>query len=488
MADPLQVIDQVCRRRARLAAACAAARWLPPALLTIAVALGLSMLGAHTWERWGWALARRIQAHLQVGLWAAAAAALLTAALVGWRAAVANSQRLAAAELLDRHLGSHQTLITLVSVPTSQRSALFPLLWRHGAQAVAGLDPVRALPFPWGRMIRQVLAAGLFSFLGLVLVLILVVGLTNNPLVDQAHQLRKLAREMEGQAHDAQGRRLAASLNAAAAALDNPRLPAQVKLKQIAAARRELEQAEQPPPPAPGRSGRSGGNGTSGGTASRQAGNNPGKGAQGQGAGSESAGNGTQGNSSGAGHQGKAPTPGDALAAAQHDLTMAEAALSQAPRMPSGKDQSSGSQPSGSQPQPKMFAATGHPPQPNRKPQGTIVQPNAIANASNLGTPRRNESGTAKGDTHLGQFPQPVRYERFYKPGEGPGIGIKNARYVLFRIPPASPAVGAGQVVPDQERPAATLPFANLPLDEVKVKAEPQESQLIPPRYRELLR
>jgi hypothetical protein len=487
MADPLQIIDRVRRRRASVAAACAAARWLPPALLTVAVAFGLSFLGAHTWERWGWALASRVEAHLQGALLGAAAAALLTAALIAWRAALANSERLAAAELLDRHLGSHQALTTLATLPTSQRSALFPLLWRHAAQAVEGLNAVSALPFPWGRMIRQLLAAALLSILGLAMVLAMVVGISSNPLVDQAHRLRKLAREMEGQARDAQGRRLAAALKAAAAALDNPRLPAQAKLKQIAAAKRELQQAEQPPPPAPGRSGRSGGNGASGGTASRQTGNHQGQGAQGKGAGSASAGRGSQGNNSGTGHQGQSPTPTSAMAAAQHDLTMAEAALSQPPRTPSGKDNGSGNQQSGSQPQPKMFAATGQAPQPNHKPQGTIVQPNTVANASNLGTPRRNESGTAKGDTHLGQFPQPVRYERFYKPGEGPGIGIKNARYVLFRIPPASPAVGAGRVVPDQERPVATVPFKNLPLDEVKVKAQPQESQLIPPRYRELL-
>lgn len=483
MADPLQVIDRVRRRRASLAAACAAARWLPPCLLAVAVALGLTPLGAHTWERWGWALAGGAAPHLRAALLAAAAAALLVGALVAWRAAVANGELPAAAELLDRQLGSHETLITVATIPTNQRSALFPLLWHQAAQAVEYLNPVRALPLPWGRMLRQGVAAGVLSALGLALLIAVVLGLSNNPLVDQAHQLRKLAREMQEQAHDAQGRRLAAALKAAAAALDNPRLPAQAKLRQLAAAKQELQQAEQPPPPAPGRSGRSGGNGAAGKTASNQAGHN-----QGNGAGSGSGGGGAQGNSPGAGHQGTAQKPSAAMAAAQHDLTMAEAALSQGPRTPSGKDNGNGANPAGQQPQPKLFAATGNTPQPNQNTKGTLVQPNTVANASNLGTPRRNESGTAKGDTHLGQFPQPVRYEHFYKPGEGPGIGIKNARYVLFRIPPASPAAGAGRLVPDQERPVATLPFENLPLDQVKVKAEPQESQLIPPRYRELLR
>ncbi len=93
------------------------------------------------------------------------------------------------------------------------------------------------------------------------------------------------------------------------------------------------------------------------------------------------------------------------------------------------------------------------------------------------------------GDTHLGQFPAPVRFERFYKAGEhGPPIEIKDARYVLFRIPPATTASGAGKTVLDKERPTASTPYSNLPLKEERITAAPDERQLVPPRYRDLLR
>jgi hypothetical protein len=89
----------------------------------------------------------------------------------------------------------------------------------------------------------------------------------------------------------------------------------------------------------------------------------------------------------------------------------------------------------------------------------------------------------------LGQFPEPGNFERFYKAGEhGPPLDIKNARYVLFRIPPAIQRGGGGKSVLDNERPSATVPYENLPLKEERIAADPDERQLVPPRYRDLLR
>ena len=53
--------------------------------------------------------------------------------------------------------------------------------------------------------------------------------------------------------------------------------------------------------------------------------------------------------------------------------------------------------------------------------------------------------------------PSPGNFERFYKAGEhGAPLDIKNARYVLFRIPPAAQSGGSrGKSVVDNERTSA---------------------------------
>ena len=100
----------------------------------------------------------------------------------------------------------------------------------------------------------------------------------------------------------------------------------------------------------------------------------------------------------------------------------------------------------------------------------------------------KNDKGSIKGDTRLGEFPAPVRYERFYKPGEhGPPVEIRDARYVRFRLPTAPAAGGTGKTVLDTERPAASTPYANVPLKEQNLEATPDERQQIPPRYRDLI-
>ncbi len=99
-----------------------------------------------------------------------------------------------------------------------------------------------------------------------------------------------------------------------------------------------------------------------------------------------------------------------------------------------------------------------------------------------------NDKGSDKGDTRLGQFPAPVRYDRFYKPGEkGPPIELRDARYVVFRLPSAPSSSGGGKTVLDTERPEASAPYSNAPLKAEQLEATPDERQLVPPRYRDLI-
>lgn len=93
------------------------------------------------------------------------------------------------------------------------------------------------------------------------------------------------------------------------------------------------------------------------------------------------------------------------------------------------------------------------------------------------------------GDTHLGEFPKPGNYQRFYKLGErGPAINIRDARYVTFQLPTEIESAGTGVLVPDNTRSQAATPYTNSPLKPERLPASPDEQQLVPPRYRELLR
>jgi hypothetical protein len=90
----------------------------------------------------------------------------------------------------------------------------------------------------------------------------------------------------------------------------------------------------------------------------------------------------------------------------------------------------------------------------------------------------------------LGDFPKAANYERFYKLGEkGPPIDIRDARYVVFRMPAAVVSAGGeGKTVADASNPSASVPYTNVPLKEGQATASPDEQQLVPPRYRDLIR
>jgi len=66
-------------------------------------------------------------------------------------------------------------------------------------------------------------------------------------------------------------------------------------------------------------------------------------------------------------------------------------------------------------------------------------------------------------------------------------IDLRDARYLIFRLPSATSAAGGGKTVLDTERPAASTPYSNVPLKEERLEAAPDERQLVPPRYRDLI-
>ncbi len=499
MTDPVKTIQTVQGCLARLAAVQTLTSLLPPVIVLAGAALGLRALGEYSWERWGFAIAADRLRLVQIVLLCAAALGVAIAAVLAFLSFRLSEDPIAAAELIDRKLGCRQEVLTLAtlggSTQGSARSPLFPLLWQRAAQHLDRLDPARTFPFQLKQPLRQAL------FLTGCTVGLLVVGISvllaakQAPLGADGRQLRKIAREIANSGPgDAQTQELAARLRAVADALENPKVPPETKLGQLASVEQELKaQQQRRQQQAASSKGESAGKGT-------------GKGNQGQGAGEgkEGTGQGKEGTGQGQGKGGGKGTGGDGagkpgkgevqLAEARKDISKVQARLEAAAKQKSGQQEHGG-------------GLKARSPRPGEQPD--LAKLESAANSSNLnqfksnqkhgqeqgnsrregaGQPRR-DFGSSQGDTHLGQFPQPGNFERFYKAGEhGAPLDVKNARYVLFRIPPALISAGGGKSVVDNDRPSATVPYANLPLKEERIAADPDEHQLVPPRYRDLLR
>jgi hypothetical protein len=96
------------------------------------------------------------------------------------------------------------------------------------------------------------------------------------------------------------------------------------------------------------------------------------------------------------------------------------------------------------------------------------------------------DQGSSQGDTRLGEFPTPAKTQRFSKGGSD-ALSIHDARYVMFRLPTVNPVGPGGTTVIDPNRTKATAPYVNAPLKETSSDAPPDERQLVPPRYRDLI-
>ena len=502
MTDPVKAIQTVKDRLARLAVLQTIAALLPCVVLIAAAAIGLRALGEYSWEPLGFGMpADQLRMAQLVLLSIAALGVVITLALAFWSFRRSENS-IAAAELIDRKLGCHQEVLTLAALrdspPGASRSALFPLLWRRAAQHLERLDAAKAFPFQFKQTMRQAL------FLTGCTVGLLAAGIsvllasTQGPLNGGSRQLRKVAREIANSgAGDAQAQELANHLRAVADLLDNPKVPTQAKLEQLASVERELKTEQQR---------RQQQKASSKGQSAAMAG---GKGIHGKGTGeagesTERAGAGKEGSGQGSGKGtgkgnggGGADTGGKGevkLAEARQDISKIQARLEAEAKQKAGQQHEGG-------------GTKGRSARPGEQPD--LARLESVSNSSNLNQFKsgqqhnqeqgnsqragadqtRRDFGSSQGDTHLGQFPQPGNFEKFYKAGEhGAPMDVKNARFVLFRIPPSLISAGGGKSVIDNDRTAATVPYANLPLKDERVAADPDEHQLVPPRYRDLLR
>jgi hypothetical protein len=492
--NPVEQIAAARRRLKRVAALRAGLTLFVPALTALMLAATLRAIGAATWERIGYVLAPARLGGLRLALLTGGVAALAGCALMAWRAWREADDFMDAAERVDDAVNGHQEIVTLASLanpaePSSQRaqrSPLFPLLWRRAAGYLERFDPDGAFAFEVRRpLVRSLPIAAVI----VVIFAAAAVAMVRPPTPEQlqARKLRAAAEQLASSPSSAD-RELASKILAAAAALENPELPPQEKLARLAEVMRELQkqqhQGSTPEQSAKNSSGSGNSRGKSGkGTGqgsgqSQDIGNGQGKG-QGQG----------QGQGEGQGNNPNGPKSKEQIVELRNDLSKAQAQIetgagssSNAPK-PGQGDKGNALKP-GSNPNEK-----GPSPQPDSMAQGNIPRPGTSAKdkmPSGGMKGGKNEKG-GNGDTHLGEFPVAENFPRFYKPSEGPAIEIRDARYVLFRLPTEVVSANGGKLVADTNRPTASVPYANVPLKAERLDATPQERQLVPPRYRDLI-
>lgn len=482
MINPVELIGNARRRLARIAALRAGLYLVLPAATLAVIAAIFAPIGALTWERFGYVLSPALAADVRLGLIAGVFAILLAGAALAFRAYARANDFVGAAERVDTLVDGHQQVLTLATLADperaeavrSLRTQLFPVLWRHVIGLLGSFDVKRAFRFEVGAPLARssILALGAVVMLGLAML-----ALVRPPTTAQteAAALRKIARKLES-TPSPYNKALAQKVLAAASSLENPKLPPEERLKQLADVMNELRK----PPPAPPQTSARSGSGKSGGEGKSGKGKGTGNGT-GEGAG--------KGKGPGAGPNEGAQKGKQQIAELRNEISKAQARIEMESK-------------SGGKPEAKPSSAeqAGRAPKPGEKPnQKEQAQKLAEAHAPVTGkmqpklpqpgpsAAKKNQKG-AQGDTHLGQFPAPEKFQRFYKLGEhGPALAIKDARYVVFRLPSEISAGAGGKTVPDTSRPRATTPYVNIPLREQRLETAPEERQLIPPRYRDLI-
>jgi hypothetical protein len=514
--NPLEIIGSAGARIARLAAIRIFLYALGPALTAIALGALLGPIGDLTWTKWGYALAPDRAEALSWSLFAVAAGALVVGAIMAWREYRARIDFIGVAVELDDLLGSQEQIVTLATLANpagpdsirARRTPLFPVLWRRAIACFEGFDAKREFKLEAGEPLRR---SSIFAGIVALAMILATLGLMRvpSPGTLEAATLRAIATRIAKTASTAEDSDLVAKIREAADALENPKLPPEEKKKRIEEAKQQAEKAAEK------RSNSQSGNGQGTGTSKAQngtgnskgsgqgkseaAGTGAGQGKSGSGEGQSEAGKGSgknQGGKTGSGtakNNSSDKNKGDKSSVElQNELAKAEAQVETAdaknpgPESQPGDDKNKG----GNKPGDDQNKNGGSQPNPNMA--GNIPKPGANGDRNIPAGGGKNSNGTDRGsnlgDTHLGEMPMPLNAQRYLKPGEkGAAVDIRDARYVMFRIPGATVSAGTGKTVLDSERHRATTAYVNAPLAPSSDNAPPDERQLVPPRYRDMI-
>ena len=511
MDNPVETIGIASARIARLAAIRAMLCAVAPALTAIALGVFLEPIGDATWTRLGYGLAPERAAVLSLALIGAGVVVLAAGLAMAFRAYRRANDFVAAAAELDDRLDGDQEIVTFAtladpSAPDSiraRRTPLFPILWRHAIALFANLDVRREFRLEAGEPLKR---SSIFAGVVALAMVLATLGLVRAPTREntEAAKLRAIAEEIARASASADDSALADKIRQAANALENSKLPPEEKKKRIEEAMREADKAAQK------RNNSQSGKNQGAGKSNAQNGNGNGK-SQRQGN-SAGAGSGEGNSATGAGQSPRGESSGSGKGATGKNSAKNEGGKGSAKN--DKNDQNKADQSSvelhnelakaeaqvetanaknpGPENQPGNDKNQGGGSQPDSNRPGSIAKPGANGD-HNIpaagGKPKNNKDmGSNLGDTHLGEMPTSTNAQRYLKPGEkGAALDIKDARYVMFRLPGAPSSGTGGKTVLDIDRPTATTGYVNAPLAPSSDDAPPDERQLVPPRYRDMI-
>ena len=504
--NPVELISHARTRIARIAAIRASIYFLAPALTAIAVGAMLPVIGALTWHRMGYVVSPEVMSDARVALLAVGFVAVLVGAFLGARAYQSSNDFVGAALEVDRRVHGSQQVVTLATLSNpatpdgapSARSPLFPVLMRNVNKILSAFDPDKEFTVAVGPPIKEswlpttaILGASVIAMLAFIRM--------PTPLEQTAIELRKLADKIDASSTSTpEDKQLAEKVKRVAINLTNPKVTPEEKKKELDAIAAEVEKKESNPGDQPSSTSAGTGAGKGNSSSSSAAGGAEGKGqggqsqGQGKGGGGKSEGKGSSDNAQNKNGNGKNKGGADTielkneLAKAQAQVQTEDLAANQAPNKPSPDSKTAQAPQPGNDPNKQGGSAKN----PDQKGTAPMPVPQAgnenAANKMPNGQGPKPKSGGTGGDTHLGEFPTAANYERFLKPGEK-GMALNDARYVVFKIPSGPTSGDEGKTVIDTERPRASTAYTNAPLAPTSDTAPPDERQLVPPRYRELI-
>jgi uncharacterized membrane protein YgcG len=485
LSSPIEIILCARKRIARLAVTRTLLHAALPLSVTLAMAVGFNSINELVFNHFGYLMNAGPARLFQFSLLVLTLVGLVAAALLGWRVRSYASDFTRTAERIDQRVGGRQEIITLASLSdrghpeaAEMRSALFPILWERVSASLETFDPRSAFTLELRKPLgRSLILAAVAFIASSAMAFALMTRPTPAQLVTRRLQL--FANTIGVVAPIPAQKELAAAVRDVAKDLINPKLAQREKIAELRALERELQKFQAQRSTARTGRGNSSGNGT---------GSSSGEG-EGRGSGSLN-GSGSSPSGGGAGNAGKA---NQQMIELSNDIAKAQMRLAQ--EADSGKQTTTAQNDSsqGTEAAPKPGSNPHQPGGQNSAPgNGQVPRPQTLASATmpsgQSGGARRGDRGSM-GDTHLGEFPKPGNYQRYYQLGEhGATIDSHDARYVTFKLPTAIESAGAGAMVSDATRPQATTPYTNAPLKPQRLPASPDEQQLVPPRYRTLIR
>lgn len=516
MPNPVEIIGNAGARIARLAAIRVFLGAVGPAVAAIALATFVYPVNDLATAGWGYSLPPERAQLLIFGLIAVAVLALLLGGMQAYWTYRERLDFLGTAAELDDLLDSQEQILTFATLANpagpegmrARRTPLFPVLWRRAIACFEGFDPKLEFRLEVGEPLkRSSILAGVVA----LAMILATLGLMRVPTPEQAAaaKLRVLVTRIVRSGSAGSDSELVRSIREAADALENPKIPPEEKKKRIEEAMQQAKQAEEKRNNS--QSGKNQGTGTSkfqtgkgqgnsqGTGQGKSEGTGAGEGKSGTGEGKSEAGKGEGKNQGGKNGQGSAKNEnsknkGDKTSVElQNELAKAEAQVETADAKNPGPDSKPGDEKNkgaNNKPGEDQNQKGGDQPDPNLP--GNIPKPGSGGDrnvpAAGGNSKENADRGSNLGDTHLGEMPQPANVQRYLKPGEGgASLDIKDARYVMFRLPGVTPSGGSGKTVLDNERHKATAAYVNAPLAPSSDNAPPDERQLVPPRYRDMI-